>query len=65
MEFCYALSMITNVFRFAALGMFFGPPVTVTPAHQCPKTWAEAGELFATMERLKGEANGEWSPNGD
>lgn len=30
-----------------------------------PKTSAEAGELFAMMERLRHEANGEWSPNGD
>ena len=30
-----------------------------------PKTSEEADELFATMERLRDEANGEWSPNGD
>ena len=30
-----------------------------------PKTSAEADELFAMMERLRDEANGEWSPNGD
>jgi hypothetical protein len=30
-----------------------------------PKTSAEADELFAMMERLRHEANGEWSPNGD
>jgi hypothetical protein len=30
-----------------------------------PKTSEEADALFATMERLRDEANGEWSPNGD
>jgi hypothetical protein len=30
-----------------------------------PKTSAEADELLAMMERLRDEANGEWSPNGD
>lgn len=30
-----------------------------------PKTSADADELFAMMERLRDETNGEWSPNGD
>ncbi len=30
-----------------------------------PKTSAEADELFAKMERLRDEANGEWSPDDD
>lgn len=30
-----------------------------------PKTSAEADELFAMMERLRHEANGEWPLNGD
>lgn len=30
-----------------------------------PKTSEEADELFATMERLRDEANGEWSPDDD
>ena len=30
-----------------------------------PKTAEEADELFAMMERLRAEANGEWSPDDD
>jgi hypothetical protein len=30
-----------------------------------PKTSAEADELFAMMGRLRHEANGEWTLNGD
>lgn len=57
--------MLTNVFRFAPLGMLLGTPLTATFAPDGPKTSEEADELFATGERLRGEANGEWSRNGD
>jgi hypothetical protein len=30
-----------------------------------PKTSEEADELLATIERLRDEANGEWSPDDD
>ena len=57
--------MIINVSRSAALDIVLGPPLHANPAPNCLKTLAEAGELFATMERLISETNGEWSPDGD
>jgi hypothetical protein len=57
--------MLTNIVRLAPLGMLLGTPLTATFAPDGPKAWEEADELFAAGERLRGQANKEWSLNGD
>ena len=51
-EVCYALSMMTNVFRFAALGMLVSTPLAATPAPTPEQILADASRYTVKVSVL-------------
>lgn len=51
-EVCYALCMITNVFRFAAWGMLLSAPLTAAPAPTPEQILADASRYTVKVQVL-------------